>query len=63
MYKITLGSIPSDWKHLLRTETSQNFLSCTNLFISLRLNPAIHRMGNAPNIVCLGCKEQKESQS
>ena len=21
------------------------------------------RMGNAPNILCLGCKEQKESQS
>ena len=23
IYKITLGSIPNDWKHLLRTETSQ----------------------------------------
>ena len=25
-------------------------------------NPAIHRMGNAPNILCLGYKEEKESQ-
>ena len=24
-------------------------------------NPAIHRMGNAPNILCLRCKEQKDS--
>ena len=27
---------------------------------SLPLNPPIHRMDNAPNILCLGCKEQKE---
>ena len=27
------------------------FLSCINLFISLPLNPAVHRMGIAPNIV------------
>ena len=25
-------------------------------------NPAIHRMGNAPNILCPRCKEQEESQ-
>ena len=31
-------------------------------FIKESLNTAIHRMGNAPNILCLGCKEQKESQ-
>ena len=30
---------------------------------SLPLNPAIHRMGNAPNIMCLASKEQKESQT
>ena len=29
---------------------------------SLPLNPAIHRMGNTPNILCPRCKEQKESQ-
>ena len=28
----------------------------------LPLNPAIHRMGNAPKILCSRCKEQKESQ-
>ena len=28
----------------------------------LHLNPAIHRMGNAPNILCPRCKEQKDSQ-
>ena len=27
---------------------------------SLPLNPAIHRMDNAPNILCLGCEKQKE---
>ena len=26
IYKITLDSIPNDWKHLLRTETSQKSL-------------------------------------
>ena len=34
MYELTLGSIPSDWKHLLRTETSQkSFLKifCYNI--------------------------------
>ena len=122
IYKITLGSIPNNWKHLRRTETSQKsfiktfcynnkatkslikslnskrlpklsnkeiyltvlyipeehhilspdiwgknllihnwfeecwwiaiyvyFLSCINLFFSLPLNPAIHRMGTAPH--------------
>ena len=28
----------------------------------LPLNPAIHRMGNTPNILGPRCKEQKESQ-
>ena len=28
----------------------------------LPLNSAIHRMGNAPNILCPRCKEQKESK-
>ena len=31
------------------------------IYFSLSLNPAIHGMGNSPNI-CFGCKEQKESQ-
>ena len=34
MYELTLGSIPSDWKHLLKTETSQkSFLKifCYNI--------------------------------
>ena len=33
---------------------------CTYFF--LPLNPAIHRKGNAPNILCPRCKEQEESQ-
>ena len=36
------------------------FLFCINF--SLPLHPAIHRMGNASNILCPRCKEQKESQ-
>ena len=34
MYELTLGSIPNDWKYLLRTETSQkSFLKifCYNI--------------------------------
>ena len=31
-------------------------------YFCLPLNPAIHRMGNAPNILCPRCKEQEESQ-
>ena len=128
-----MGTILNDWKHLLRTETSQKFflkIFCynnkvtrkvkdfqnslinkftspfnlqqtfqihfmakllevnhilspdmwgkilTDLFkkcsifsifyklshFSLRLNPAIHRMRNTPNILCPRYKEQKESQ-
>ena len=40
-----------------------NFVSGTNVPIhfSPYLNPAIHRMGNAPNISCPGCKKQEES--
>ena len=38
------------------------FLSGINLFIFSSLKPAIHRMGNAPNIMCPRWKEQKESQ-
>ena len=34
------------------------FLPCINLFISLPLNSAIRRMGNAPNILWLGYKEK-----
>ena len=37
------------------------FLSCMNLSIFLPLNPAIYRIGNAPNILCPRCKEQDES--
>ena len=32
------------------------------IHFSLPLNPAIHRLGNTPNIMCPRCKEQKESQ-
>ena len=32
-------------------------------YFSLPSNPAIHRMGNALNILCPRCKEQKELQS
>ena len=38
-----------------------NFLSGINLFNFLPLNPAIYRIGNAPNILCPRCKEQDES--
>ena len=31
------------------------------IYFSLPLNPAIHRMNNAPNIQCPKCKESKES--
>ena len=34
-----------------------NFLSGINLFSFLPLNPAIYRIGNAPNILCPRCKE------
>ena len=37
------------------------FLSGINLSISLSLNPAIYRIGNASNIRCPRCKEQLES--
>ena len=39
------------------------FLSAINFSIhfSFSLNPAIHRMGNAPNILCPRCKEQEDS--
>ena len=37
------------------------FLSGINLSIFLPLNPAIYRIGNAPNILCPTCKEQDES--
>ena len=32
------------------------------IHFSLPLNSAIHRRGNTPNILCLRCKEQKQSQ-
>ena len=32
------------------------------IYFSLPLNPAIHRMTNAQNILCTRCKEQEESQ-
>ena len=32
------------------------------ILYSLPLNPAIHKMGNAPNILCPRRKEKKESQ-
>ena len=37
------------------------FISGTNFpfHFSLCLNPAIHRMGNAPNILCPWCKKQE----
>ena len=34
------------------------FLSGINIFIFLPLNPAIFRIGNAPNILCPRCKKQ-----
>ena len=37
------------------------FLSDINIFIFLPLNPAIFRIGNAPNILCPRCKKQDES--
>ena len=37
------------------------FLSGINLSIFFPLNPAIYRIGNAPNILCPRCKEQDES--
>ena len=41
------------------------FLSAINFPIHfyLPLNPAIHRMGNATNILCPRCKELEESHS
>ena len=33
------------------------FLSDINLSIFLPINPAIYRIGNAPNILCPRCKE------
>ena len=32
------------------------------IYFSVPLNPATHKMGNAPNILCPKCKEQEESQ-
>ena len=32
------------------------------IYFSLPLNPAIYRVGNAPNILCPRCIEQEESQ-
>ena len=32
------------------------------IHFSLSLNPAIHRMGNPPNILYFGCNKQEESQ-
>ena len=37
------------------------FLSGINLSIFLPLNPAIYRIGNAPNTICPRCKEQDKS--
>ena len=39
------------------------FLSGINLYIFLLLNPAIYRIGKAPNILRPRCNKQDESQS
>ena len=38
------------------------FIWYKHIYFSLPLNPAIHRMGNTPNILCPRCKGQEESK-
>ena len=49
IYKITLGSIPSDWKHLLRTETSQkSFIKtfCYNNKVTNKVTKRLPKLSN-----------------
>ena len=57
------GKTFSNWLEMLWWIASYVFSIWYKLiYFSLPLNPAIDRMGNAPNIMCPRCKEQEKSE-